>query len=366
MKFITIREQLLKPLQQVSNLLSGKPIIPILSNILLKINKDILYIISTDLEIEIIAKIKINKIYKPGETAINGKKITNILKRLPKKSEIYINITKEKFIIKSNKSEFSLSTVSTQNFPYTKNFNHKIEFTISESKLKYLIESTQFSMAQQDVRYYLNGMFFQIYEKKLISVATDGHRLAKCSLIVNQNLPNFSIIIPRKGILEFIKLLNKENKLIKLQINKQNIRVYIDNIVFTSKLIDGCFPNYQKVLPKNADKLLIVNCNELKEALLRASILSNEKFKGVKFHISNNKLKIISNNQEQETSIETIDVNFNNSNIEICFNINYILDILNILKCEIVHIFITDEISSVKIIDINNKLSTYIVMPMRL
>lgn len=366
MKFTIKKKKIIRELQQINNVLSNKPILPILQNFLLEIKQETLYITGTDLEVEMIAKINLNKIYQNNSITVSGRKIFNIFRGLSNESNIKIYIKNENLIIQSNKTRFSLSTLPSKNFPNTKKLIQEKKIKIPQNKLKYLIEKTQFSMANQDVRYYLNGILLETEKKMIKTVATNGHRLAISYLHINQDLPTHSIIIPRKGVIEIYKLLEMNDELLKLQIGNKNIKIYVKNFIFTSKLLDGKFPEYRNAIPKNANKILKINRDQLKESLLRASILSNEKFKGFKLCLSKNKLTIIASNPEQEELKELIDVKYDNQNIEIGLNINYTLDVLNVLKCKIIKISIKDENSSVKIEDINNKKNSYIIMPMRL
>ncbi len=221
-------------------------------------------------------------------------------------------------------------------------------------------------MAHQDVRYYLNGMMFETEGEELRTVATDGHRLAVCSMPIDQTLPSHSVIVPRKGVIELLRLLDGGETPLQVKIGSSNIRAYVGEFIFTSKLVDGRFPDYRRVLPKNPDKALEAGCDVLKQAFARAAILSNEKFRGVRLYITENQLKITANNPEQEEAEEMLDVSYNGSELEIGFNVSYVLDVLNALKCENVRLLLTDSISSVQIEDVASPAAAYVVMPMRL
>ncbi|MGP1945499.1 MAG: DNA polymerase III subunit beta [Arsenophonus sp. ER-LPS3-MAG3] len=366
MKFIINREQLLKPLQQVSNPLSGRNLLPILGNILLQVIEKKLFLTGTNLEVKIVAEIRLTELSKNGSVTVPARKFFNICRGLPDNSKINVMFEGNRLIIQSESSRFSLSTLPSSDFPNLDNWQSEVEFEIPQSMLKYLIESTQFSMANQDVRYYLNGMLLETKDDELRTVTTDGHRLSVCSLNINKKLPTHSVIIPRKGIGEFMRLLDNRDELLKLKIGNNNIQVHLNNLIFTTKLIDGHFPDYKRFLQKKQDKKLMADSDKLKQAFLRASILSNEKFCSVRLYISENHLKITSNNSEQEESEEIIDVNYKNSVIEISFNVNYILDVLNTLKCKKVIFLLTDSNSSMQIKGIDNNTTTYIIMPVRL
>ena len=226
--------------------------------------------------------------------------------------------------------------------------------------------STQFSMAHQDVRYYLNGMLFETEGEELRTVATDGHRLAVCSMPIGQSLPSHSVIVPRKGVIELMRMLDGGDNPLRVQIGSKNIRAHVGDFIFTSKLVDGRFPDYRRVLPKNPDKHLEAGCDLLKQAFARAAILSNEKFRGVRLYVSENQLKITANNPEQEEAEEILDVTYSGAEMEIGFNVSYVLDVLNALKCENVRMMLTDSVSSVQIEDAASQSAAYVVMPMRL
>ncbi|VAY02324.1 DNA polymerase III subunit beta [Arsenophonus endosymbiont of Aleurodicus dispersus] len=366
MKFTIKREQLLKPLQQVSGTLSGRPRLPILGNLLLQVSEKILSLTGTDLEVEMVAKVILTQPSEDGSITVSARKFYDIWRGLPDGLEIKVTFEGERLLVRSGSSSFSLSTLPAADFPNLDNWKSKVEFELPQTTLKRLIEATKFSMAHQDVRYYLNGMLFETEGQELRTVATDGHRLAVCSLNINKYLPTHSVIVPRKGVVEFMRLLDSSDDSLKLQIGSNNIRAHVGNFIFTSKLVDGHFPDYRSVLPKNPDKTLTADCNKLKQAFSRASILSNEKFRGVRLYISKNKLRITANNPEQEESEEIIDVNYQSLMIEISFNVNYILDVLNTLKCEQVNLLLTNSNSSIQIEDVNNNAAAYIVMPMRL
>lgn len=365
MKFKILREELLKPLQQMIWILSGRPVLTILQNLLIEVNKETILLKLSNLEIEIIATIPLTA-EKIGSITTPAKKFFNVLKGSPNNTIIEISLQKNRLLMHFKHSQFFLSTLPASSFPKMKNWKNEIKLILPQTTLKYLIETTKFSMGIQDVRYYLNGMLFKIKKNKFNTIATNGHRLAICSQKINQNLKEFSAIIPYKGIIGLNKLLNYNESLIKIELSKNNIKVHINNFTFTSKLIDGEFPNYQHIFPQNPKKILISNREELKQALLRASILSNDEFQSVHLILKNDKLIIKSNNFENEESEETITVQYNNETIEINLNVNYILEILETIKCKLIKISIINSYSSIKIRGLNNNEVNYIVMPLQL
>ena len=366
MKFIVEREHLLKPLQQVSSPLGGRPTLPILGNLLLQVEDGHLLLTGTDLEMEMIARVPLAQEHETGATTVPARKFFDICRGLPDGAEITVILDGDRMLVRSGRSRFSLSTLPAADFPNLDDWQSEVEFTLPQATLKKLIEATQFSMAHQDVRYYLNGMLFETEGEELRTVATDGHRLAVCSMPIGQSLPSHSVIVPRKGVMELSLLLDGGETPLRLQIGSNNIRAHVGDFIFTSKLVDGRFPDYRRVLPKNPDKTLKAGCDELKQAFARAAILSNEKFRGVRLYVSHNQLKITANNPEQEEAEEILDVNYEGTDLEIGFNVSYVLDVLNALKCEDVHMLLTDSVSSVQIEDAASQSAAYVVMPMRL
>ncbi|AYW91164.1 DNA polymerase III subunit beta [Yersinia pseudotuberculosis] len=366
MKFIIEREHLLKPLQQVSSPLGGRPTLPILGNLLLQVTEGSLRLTGTDLEMEMVACVALSQSHEPGATTVPARKFFDIWRGLPEGAEITVALDGDRLLVRSGRSRFSLSTLPAIDFPNLDDWQSEVEFTLPQATLKRLIESTQFSMAHQDVRYYLNGMLFETEGEELRTVATDGHRLAVCSMPIGQTLPSHSVIVPRKGVMELVRLLDGGDTPLRLQIGSNNIRAHVGDFIFTSKLVDGRFPDYRRVLPKNPDKMLEAGCDLLKQAFSRAAILSNEKFRGVRLYVSHNQLKITANNPEQEEAEEILDVSYEGTEMEIGFNVSYVLDVLNALKCEDVRLLLTDSVSSVQIEDSASQAVAYVVMPMRL
>lgn len=282
-------------------------------------------------------------------------------------AEISVELDGDRLLVRSGRSRFSLSTLPASDFPNLDDWQSEVEFTLPQATLKRLIESTQFSMAHQDVRYYLNGMLFETENTELRTVATDGHRLAVCAMDIGQSLPGHSVIVPRKGVIELMRLLDGSGEsLLQLQIGSNNLRAHVGDFIFTSKLVDGRFPDYRRVLPKNPTKTVIAGCDILKQAFSRAAILSNEKFRGVRINLTNGQLKITANNPEQEEAEEIVDVQYQGEEMEIGFNVSYLLDVLNTLKCEEVKLLLTDAVSSVQVENVASAAAAYVVMPMRL
>lgn len=367
MKITINRDSLLRPLQVVSGVVEKRQTLPILSNVLLVVEGDKLTLTGTDLEVELTARTSEINSSENGEITLPARKFMDICKSLPDSSVVDITIDESKAIIRSGKSRFTLATLPTTDFPSSESITAAREFTISQGILKHLIDQTYFCMANQDVRYYLNGLLLEMNTNSLRAVATDGHRLAlsekECEVTpgdINQ------IIIPRKGIMELTRLLEDSDAGCTVQINTNFVRIDLGDIVFTSKLIDGRFPDYDRVIPKGGQKIVTANREILRQGLLRASILSNEKYRGIRMNFSNNLLRATVNNPEQEEAVEEIDVNYQDDELEIGFNVSYLVDALNSIKADEVEMTLLDPNSSCVITALGDDSSRYVVMPMRL
>lgn len=370
MNFLIEKKLLHQSLQRVVSVISGRPRLPILSHILLEINENYLFMTATDLEIEITAKVLLyERCSNKFSATVSGRKFFDICRGFSEYSKIFVSLEDGKLIIKSGSSSFLLSTFSAVDFPKLESHNNVIELEMSQIVLKKMVELTQFSMGNQDIRYYLNGMFFEIKDSVVRVVATDGHRLAVCSVSIDKLSLFHTMIISRKGMLEILHLLSIEKKSssINIKIDNHSICLKMHDYTITSKLIDAVFPNYNNVFIKKPNNILEVLCDNLKKALKRAAIIANEKFRNVNFVLMKNVLKITARNFENEVLEETLDVVYTGKNMEISFNINYLLDILNVLNTQIVRFELTDASSSVQIEGITKYYDEkYIVMPIRI
>jgi len=368
MNFKIQREALLKPLQTICGVVERRQTLPILSHVLLVSDGEQLTLTATDLEVEMIANTKIDKA-TAGETTVPARKFMDICRTLPDDCIIDFKLDGERAILRAGKSRFTLSTLPAADFPNIDVADDGNKFKIGEASLKSLVDHTQFAMAQQDVRYYLNGLMLEISDKKLRSVATDGHRLAMCEMDADvSSAEPKQIILPRKGISELARLLDGENKDVEIEVGSNHIRIKFDNLVFTSKLIDGKFPDYQRVLPQNSDKNLVLDREIFRQALTRASILSNEKYRGIRLLMENNAMRIVANNPEQEEAEEQVELEYSYDPLEIGFNVTYLLDALNAIATEQVNIALSDSNSSCLITAVGDMAAEcrYVVMPMRL
>ena len=367
MKFSINRELLLKPLLLVSGAVERKSTLPILGNILFDISGQSLTLTATDLELEMVAYADVDNQADDSKITIPARKLLDICKSLPENSMINFSTDGETIKLSSGRSRYSLSTLPAVDFPNIEEWKGDVEFKLLKSQFLRLIESTHFSMANQDVRYYLNGMSIESENNEIRSVATDGHRLAICKISNESlNLPARQVIVPRKGILEIIRLLDPVEEEVQVFLGSNHIRIIDTEFSFTSKLVDGRFPDYRRVLPRNGDKVFETNKEQLRQVLSRASILSNDKFKGVRLNFSNSLLKITANNPEQEQAEEELEINFPYEELEIGFNVSYVLDVLSAIKDEHVKFTLADANSSVVIEGSESGEALYVVMPMRL
>lgn len=368
MKFSIQREALLKPLQTIVGVVERRQTLPVLSNILVVVSNEQLLMTATDLEVEMIAGLPLEGA-EPGEITIPARKIVDICRALPDGANINIALDEEKqrITVRSGKSRFNLTTLPITDFPSTDEITSQFEFSLPQSVLKRLIEKTSFAMAQQDVRYYLNGLLLEVSTGVVRAVATDGHRLALCAHDCDVSpADTLQIIIPRKGVGELVKLLEDSDELVKIQVSNNHIKIKLNDFVFTSKLIDGRFPDYERVIPKNSDKQVSADKEVLRHALLRTSILSNEKYRGIRIRLSDGLIQAQANNPEMEEAEEEIEVSYTGSELEIGFNVSYFLDALAAVVEDTVAIELGDANSSCVIRPKDDNSCTYVIMPMRL
>lgn len=369
MKLNLMRETLLKPLQQVIGVVERKQTLPILSNVLLSTENNQLSITGTDLEIELIGKTKLgSENLEVSRLTLPGRKLMDICRALPEKAIIELHRDKEKIVLCSGQSRFVLSTLPANNFPAIEKMAYHLKLTLSQYELHRLLQRTYFAMAQQDVRYYLNGLLLEAYPTKLRAVTTDGHRLATNTLEIETAVEHkLQVIIPRKGVIELLRLLTDNEDPITLMIGNNHVCVSATDFIFTSKLIEGRFPDYERVIPKNNDKQITIDRDLLKQALSRTAILCNEKFKGIHFELRRGLLRILSNNPEQEAAEEKIGIDYTKEKLDIGFNVNYLLDILNVVECGNVVLNFSDSNGSVLVTEVDNQIdSAFVVMPIRL
>jgi DNA polymerase-3 subunit beta len=372
MKFTISREMLLKPLQLVLGVVERRQTLPVLSNVLMVLDHGKLSLTGTDLEVEIIGHVVLDDDGDDGEITVPARKLMDICRALPDGAVIHFSEKNGRVVIKSGRSRYTLSTLPASDFPNVDEDTGNLEFILEQKELKYLIDSTAFAMAQQDVRYYLNGMLWEADNQQIRVVATDGHRLAMSTrplpITVTEKI---AAIVPRKGVLELSRLLAEEGSVV-IVVGNNHIRVSGDDFRFTSKLVDGSYPDYERVLPRGGNKEVIGGRAELRQAFTRAAILSNEKYRGVRITLTDGLLKIVANNPEQEEAEEEVAVNYSGESLDIGFNVSYLLDVLNVLPGEQIRFTLSDSNSSALVEDAavsedtTDSDAVYVVMPMRL
>lgn len=366
MNIIINRETLLTPLQQVIGAVERKQTIAILGNVLIQSKDGKISLTATDLEIELVAKLD-SSINEDFATTIPARKLLDICKALPENSDIKFSLEDNSVKLTSARTRFTLSCLPAKDFPRLDEIDSTVTFEIPQKILKNLFDKTAFAMAQQDVRYYLNGMLLELKKDQIKLVATDGHRLALSEIESTIDINSEKqIIIPRKGVMEMARLLTSGESVANVKISQNHICIETEELVFTSKLIDGKFPDYNRVIPLDGNKILKVDRALLRQALQRISILSNEKYRGIRLTLGENNLVIQANNPDQEEAIEEISVEYEETDIEIGFNVTYLLDVLSVIDSDEVAIKLKDANSSCIITAPQNEQFRYVVMPMRL
>jgi DNA polymerase III subunit beta len=366
MNIITNREDLLKPLLMVGGVVEKRQTLPILANILINADKNKIKITATDLEVEL----KTEAVVSKGEEidfTLPARKLIDICRALPEGAEISIDIKDDKAVIMAGRSRFTLGVLPAKDYPAIETDGSVKSIKVQEKGIKRLIDKTQFAMAQQDVRYYLNGLLLEMADGVLRTVATDGHRLAMCEQSEGvDGKDDFQIIIPRKAVLELGRMLEDTDREISIEVGSNNVRIVMGETIFTSKLIDGKFPDYQKVVPDGSDKMVTVDRDIMKQALHRTSILSNEKYRGIRFSFSSNNLELLAHNPEQEEAKEELEIKYTGDNLVIGFNVGYLIEVLSVIDDDNVILELKDENSSCLIKAHNSEQCRYVVMPMRI
>lgn len=366
MKFSIQREAILRPLQIVSGVVERRQTLPILSNVLMDISSAGLAITGTDLEVEIVVQAPLD-MSEGGRTTLPARKFMDICRTLPEGARLEFTVDKDRAVIRSGKSRFVLSTLPAAEFPSVEEVRPMLSFSLPQNTLRRLIEKTQFAMAHQDVRYYLNGLLLEVGTDSLRAVATDGHRLACCQLAAGIKLEeSHSVIIPRKGISELQKLLADDDRPVQVQLGTNHVRIDSEGLRFTSKLIDGRFPDYQRVIPQNTDKLVVVERDALRQAVQRTSILTNEKYRSIRLQLEPGTLRVWAHNPEQEEAEEELAVDYTGSALEIGFNSTYLFDALAAVAGAEVELRLSDPNSCCLIQGVDERDCKYVVMPMRL
>ncbi|NCF23841.1 MAG: DNA polymerase III subunit beta [Gammaproteobacteria bacterium] len=365
MKLSASRDVLLKPLQAVIGVVERRQTMPILSNVLLVAKDGGLSVTATDLEVELVAQTSVD-VQSGGEITVSGRKLFDICRALPEGSEVAMSVSGEKLHVRSGRSKFALATLPAAEFPSVEDIKASQTVSLSQELLGRLIEKTHFSMAQQDVRYYLNGMLLETGGKHVRAVATDGHRLALCQAELDgAELEEQQVIVPRKGVLELQRLLTGEGA-VDVVLGANHLRIQLESIRFTSKLIDGRFPEYERVIPRDSSNELRADREVFRGGLQRTAILSNEKYRGIRLIIRDDAVVLQAHNPEQEEAEEELEVSYGGDDIEIGFNVNYLLDALGAVDSKEVALSVVDSNSSCLIRAPEKDDCKFVVMPMRL
>ena len=368
MKITTTKDQLLPALLQAGSIVERRQTLPILANILVKVNRGTMTLVSTDLELEVKTRVEVDS-EEDMDFTVPARKITDICKALNDGSSITLDVSGDKVVLRSGRGRYTLSTLPAADYPDMEISVATQQLYIPQGKLKQLLEKTVFAMAQQDVRYYLNGMLFEGRPGMLRTVATDGHRLALCETDLEEKSElDLQAIVPRKAVIELNRLLDsgKDAPPVELQFSSSFMKVEFPNDSFATKLIDGRYPDYAKVIPTANTQDLLADRDQLKQALTRTAILSNEKFRGVRFKTQPGLLNLMAHNPEHEEAEEELEVDFYGEEMTIGFNVSYLLDVLGVLEEERVRMGLIDPSSSCVITSENSDNARYVVMPMRI
>jgi len=367
MHFSISRENLLTPLQLVAGITDRRQPLPMLANVLLVVDGSQLSLSGTDLEVELLGRVALEGECEPGEITVSVHKLMEICHSLPGGALIDIRLDGQKLTVKAGRSRFSLATLPAQDFPALHETSEGLGFRLLQSDLRHLLERTQFAMAQQDVRYYLNGMLLEIRNNLVRSVATDGHRMAMCSLPVTvETSETLQVIVPGKAVAALLKLLSSPQDGIDLVVGKNHIRASTGAFSFISRLVEGKFPEYERVIPKGGDKQLVVPRQALSEALKRTAILSNEKLRGIRLLLSEGLLKLQANNPEHEEAEEELSIDYSGDTLEIGFNEKYLQQALAAMEGAQVQMMLSDNSSSALLQESQDSDSIYVIMPMRI
>ena len=367
MKLTISRESLLTPLQSIAGVVERKQTMPVLSNVLLVAEDNHLTLTGTNMEVELVGRVAPVHVDQPGEITVPARKLADICRALGDEAPIELSLEGDRLHLRCGASHFTLSTLPAQHFPNVEDEQASIRLEVPQKELGRMLEATAFAMAQQDVRYYLNGLLLEVAPEYLRCVATDGHRLAMAHFDMATGVEEVrQVIVPRKGVLELTRLLDDVDNPATLVIGDNHLRVTVGSYTFTSKLIEGKFPDYNRVIPRGGDKIVLADRATLKNTLQRAGILSHENIRGVRLHLSSGKLEVFANNPDQEQAEDALSVDYQGEALQIGFNVGYLVDVMNALDDDQVRITLSNPNSSALIESDQEARSLYVVMPMRL
>ncbi len=363
----TSRDALLRPLQIVSGIVERRHTLPILANILIRKDGERVSFLSTDIEVQITTHAQVGSGPEVAATTVAARKLLDILRALPDSGDVTLSLANKRMTVQSGKSRFALQTLAAEEFPtvaQAEQYNAKV--TLPQKTLKHLFNMVHFSMAQQDIRYYLNGLLLVVDGKNVIAVATDGHRLAFCQVTAEEEFPRQEVIIPRKTIIELQRLLDDNDEPVSIEIATNQVKLSFGDIELMSKLVEGKFPDYTRVVPKGYKNNFTIGRDALLRSLQRAAIMTSDKFKGVRCIVTPGSMKVSSTNADQEEAVEEIEIDYGGDSVDIGFNVTYLLDVLNNLKSDSINIALGDANSSALITVPENPDFKYVVMPMRI
>ena len=366
MKFTISREVLLQPLSQVIGVVERRQTLPVLANFMLAAREGRLTVTGTDMEVELISSVAAD-VVQEGEITVPARKLVDIVKALPDGANIKVSVSDEKATLIAGRSRFTLATLPASEFPATDQVETLENIAVAEVSLKKMMDKTSFAMANQDVRYYLNGLLFDFAGQQLRAIATDGHRLAICDLESSIDITSDrQLIVPRKGVMELSRMLSGDEDEVTLAIGRNHVRLVKGDTTFTSKLIDGRFPDYKAVVPVGADKQMLVDKATFIHALQRAAILSNEKYRGVKLEAAGSTIKIVAHNPQHEEAVEEVEAELNFDRLAVGFNVTYLLDALMAIDTDQVSLELKDANSSCLVSAPDSDINRHVVMPLKL
>jgi DNA polymerase-3 subunit beta len=361
------RDILLKPLSSVSGIVERRHTLPILSNLLLEAKQDKIVLTATDLEMQISLSVN-TAVGADLSTTISARKLLDICRALPENAEINITPADNRIQVKAGKSRFNLQTLPAADYPVMTKATGTVSavVTLAQGVLKRLFKQVEFAMAQQDIRYYLNGLLFEVTANRLNVVGTDGHRLSFTSTELSQNYEKQELILPRKTVIELIKLLDDTDEDVTIEITAGQVNFTFGDIRLISKVIDGKFPDYTRVIPVGHQNSFTTDRMTILLSMQRASILSNEKYRGIRMVLANNSLRLISTNSEQEEAEEELEIDYHGEALDIGFNVTYMIDVLNNVSSENIIFSFADANSSCLVTVPDDEDYKYVVMPMRI
>jgi DNA polymerase III subunit beta len=364
----TTQEQVLDVLQSVSGIVERRHTLPILANVLIRKTGQVLQFTTSDLEIQIRTEAQLEGDAGQFTTTVGARKLIDILRSMPSDQTVSLESNQNKLILKGGKSRFTLQTLPAEDFPLVQeSSSFGPEFSVPQKTLKHLLHQVSFAMAVHDIRYYLNGILFVAEGKQLSLVATDGHRLAYSSAqLENDVQQRQEVILPRKTVLELQRLLSDKEGNIGMQFASNQAKFSFDGMEFVTKLVEGKFPDYNRVIPKGHKNTITLGRSPLLACLQRTAILTSEKFKGVRLNLESGVLRVASSNAEQEEAVDELEIDYSGDPIEIGFNVTYLMDVLGNMEQDMVRIDLADSNSSALITLPDNEQFKYVVMPMRI